>query len=160
MNSETLLQYLAVFGLGALLLEIFKRINAVLDRRAEKKRLDKEKSLHDSATIVVKQIDDDTTFRSDLIRRIETLEHKIEKMQTEQIELIRTNAQLEGENKNLLENKDRQEKEIERLRDTNKKQEVKIVNLENDLRRTQGDVVKYVQQFEELNRKFEALGKK
>jgi predicted nuclease with TOPRIM domain len=78
-----------------------------------------------------KAMDADAQFRADLIRRVETLEAKLEKMQEEQVSQARRDATLTTQNEHLEKENTRQAGEIVDLKSRNRELNDKVTNLTN-----------------------------
>jgi predicted nuclease with TOPRIM domain len=91
------------------------------------KSKDKGDEIHE--TNQSKQIDADTQFRADLIKRVETLERELKEMQKEQVSQARRDATLTTQNEHLEKENARQAGEITDLKTRNRELNDKVTVL-------------------------------
>lgn len=137
----------------------FLGIGKLAEMRAKRKYelQDVNHAIHE--TNQTKLIDSQTTFRQSFVDRLGKVETNLEKVQEKLNSQLVMNAELKAENKSLKDERERSNKEIDSLRETNNKQAIQIVNLENELHRTQDDVQKYKLEIIELKKRFDDLDK-
>lgn len=138
----------------------FVGIGKLFEMRAARKYQLQDKNNEVHETNQGKMIDSQITFRQSFVDRLGKVETKLETVQEKLNSQLVMNAELKAENKNLKDERERLNKEIEKMRETNNKQAIQIVNLENELHRTQDDVMKYKQEIADLNKRFDDLDKK
>lgn len=137
---------LSLLGVGRIVEMLFARFFA---------RKDADKQIH--ATNQGKQIEAGMQAFNTWSERLDKVETKLEQVQEKLNSQLVANAELKAENKHCLDEKARQQGEIETLREENQKQELKIINLENELKRTRDDLKETHRQIDALQADFERL---
>lgn len=133
MDPQLVLQGVQIFGaiIVALLsaMGISKVVEMTLGRRH--KKADQRDDIH--RTNQGEQLKSDTAFRSDLIKRVDKLEAKIDVLQDEINSQMKENARLSAENEWLKKDNERLGQEIKKLRDDRRQADITIGELRSEL---------------------------
>jgi chromosome segregation ATPase len=94
-------------------------------------RTDKQEAIRETNN--AHELEADESFRESLIRRVEVLEGKIDKLNTEVNEQVKENATIKAENAGLKKDNARLEREIEDLRKHRRSSDTLIASLRAEL---------------------------